>query len=817
MFASAFSAVVVSLRNILSQSPKLKTSRRRQSQSTTAQLVELLESRKLLSAAPVVSGFTGTETYQQGSAGLNIAAAIVLTDADSTDLTGATVSFTNWQAGDRLTFDNTFNLQHNFIEDLNAHTATLEITGTGSLAAYETTLRSLEFRSVAGVPDTTTRVATITVTDGTDVSNVASENIALQTSAQPPRVSDFETAPLVFAANHPEAPSVAISSTLKVADSDSNQLTGATVQISSGYQNDSNGSDLLSFTSSFGITGSFDASTGTLTLSGNAYVGNYREALKRVTFSTSGTAVSTNPRTLSIVAYDDTVTPLASVVVMRDVNVTTTNVAPTITGFSGAQTYPQGSAGLSIAPNVVVADSDSSGLFGAKVTFSNWQIGDRITFENTYNLQHSFSQDFETHTATLTLSGLGTPAAYQSTLRTIQYRNVAGVPEAATLSVGIVVNDGVSDSNAATGSIEIQTSDQAPVLSGIETTPLKFASNHPETPSVAITSTLSIADPDSDRLTGATIQITSGYQNNDNGQDTLSFVNQNGITGTFDALTGTLTLTGSSYVGNYREAIRSVMFGTSGADVSTNSRTLTITTFDDSETPLASNVATREITVTTKDTLIAPAGSADTPGGFNADLPFTFPLTTGLHAQVLYDASLFSNVSGPQYITELRFRPVDPAGEIFGDTLSVSNVTLKMSTTSKSEESNPLNMVFDSNLGTDTQVVYTGELSMSTAGIGANATGPFDYVVKFQTPFLYDPSAGSLLLDVVVNPGTTVQGNSPYGTFPRFDMTSDTVDGVSSVINPNLAVYPTMGLVASSAPVTEFVFTPAPKNVQAQV
>ena len=112
------------------------------SQGTTYSNVTLLGS----ATAPTITGFTGAQTYHQGGAAISFASGITLADADSTTLSSATVSFTNWQAGDRLDFDNTFALQHTFTEDLNAHTATLSITGTGSLANYETTLQSMQFR-----------------------------------------------------------------------------------------------------------------------------------------------------------------------------------------------------------------------------------------------------------------------------------------------------------------------------------------------------------------------------------------------------------------------------------------------------------------------------------------------------------------------------------------------------------------------------------------------------------------------------------------------------------------------------------------------
>ena len=90
-----------------------------------------------------------------------------------------------------------------------------------------------------------------------------------------------------------------------VADADSNLLTSLTVQITSGYQNDTNGKDVLSFTNQYGITGVFDSTTGKLTFSGSVYVGYYREVLRLVKFSTTGSSISTANRTFTVIATDD--------------------------------------------------------------------------------------------------------------------------------------------------------------------------------------------------------------------------------------------------------------------------------------------------------------------------------------------------------------------------------------------------------------------------------------------------------------------------------------------------------------------------------
>ena len=89
---------------------------------------------------------------------------------------------------------------------------------------------------------------------------------------------------------------------------------------------------------------------------------------------------------------------------------------------------------------------------------------------------------------------------------------------------------------------------------------------------VSIDDTLSVTDPGETLLAGATVTI-DGYAAS---QDILAFTNQNGISGSFSATTGVLTLSGSASVANYQSALRSVTFVNTKENPSTKPRSLTI-------------------------------------------------------------------------------------------------------------------------------------------------------------------------------------------------------------------------------------------------
>ncbi len=114
--------------------------------------------------------------------------------------------------------------------------------------------------------------------------------------------------------------------------------------------------------------------------------------------------------------------------------------------------------------------------------------------------------------------------------------------------------------------------------------------------------------------------------------------------------------------------------------------------------------------------------------------------------QQIYDASQFSALSGAALITQIIFRP--DASQFGGACATTyANIQIDLSTTSATPST--LSTTFASNVGADNTTVLSGALSISSAFSGP-AGGPklFDIVITLTTPFLYNPLAGNLLMDV---------------------------------------------------------------------
>ncbi|HJP82824.1 MAG TPA: PEP-CTERM sorting domain-containing protein [Fimbriimonadaceae bacterium] len=142
--------------------------------------------------------------------------------------------------------------------------------------------------------------------------------------------------------------------------------------------------------------------------------------------------------------------------------------------------------------------------------------------------------------------------------------------------------------------------------------------------------------------------------------------------------------------------------------------------------------------------VVVPGALANVEGNTNNNWPFNysfFPLN-GQRYQQIYSSTEFT--SGPMLITGMSFRPDATFGNPFSSTI---NFSISLSTTSAAVDG--LSFTFADNIGADATVVRAGAINVSSADTGP-AGGPkdFDIFISFSTAFMYDPSAGNLLLDV---------------------------------------------------------------------
>jgi hypothetical protein len=236
--------------------------------------------------------------------------------------------------------------------------------------------------------------------------------------------------------------------------------------------------------------------------------------------------------------------------------------------------YVPGSGKKSVTSFITVSDPDNKYLRSAeiKITEGYNSSEDVLSFKS----QDGISGHWNASSGVLSLTGISSVSNYQKALRVVRYENTNKfTPSAVKRLVTFTVNDGLLNSNTLSRYIHIVTADIAPILRNIEPDPLSYCISGQN---ATITSTITITDDDDQNLASATIRISSNYVNT---EDILRFTSQNGITGSWNAQTGELTLTGNSTVENYQAALRSIQYqNTNSSDPVTGNRTVSFVVND---------------------------------------------------------------------------------------------------------------------------------------------------------------------------------------------------------------------------------------------
>ena len=272
-------------------------------------------------APVVVAG--NTVTYTENSPAIALSPGLTANDVDSANLTAATVQITSnyFNGQDVLSFANAGGITGVF----SAATGTMTLTGSASVATWQTALRSVSYVNTSENPSTLARTVTWIVNDGAALSLPVTSTVNVVAVNDAPVLTAGAT--LAFTEGGSAA---VVDGTVTVSDVDSVNLTSATVQITANY---ANGEDVLGFVNAGGITGSFAPATGTLTLTGAATLANYQAALRSVTYNNTSITPSTLARTVTWIGNDGA---LPSAPVTSTINVIAVNSPPTINSIAPA-------------------------------------------------------------------------------------------------------------------------------------------------------------------------------------------------------------------------------------------------------------------------------------------------------------------------------------------------------------------------------------------------------------------------------------------------------------------------------------------------
>ncbi|MBR7522572.1 DUF4347 domain-containing protein [Pseudomonas juntendi] len=279
-----------------------------------------------------------------------------------------------------------------------------------------------------------------------------------------------------------------------------------------------------------------------------------------------------------------------------------TSVNPTLTGLTDTATSNTGDPVSSLLGGVT--DVDNGALQGIAVTgmtstYGRWQYSTNAGAS--WNDIGSASD-----TAALLLRPVDrvrfVPDGVHGETATIAYRawdqtEAQGLQGLHT-NISSLGGSGAFSSATDTASVLVTAVNDAPVLTGSGGTVNWTEGNNVTSTPVAIDSGIVITDPDGPGISSATVSLGGNYIL---GEDTLGFTanpaTMGDITGSFDAMTGVLTLTsaGAATQAQFQEALRSVTYSNSSDTPTLSTRTALITVNDGG---LDSNVVTRSITLT---------------------------------------------------------------------------------------------------------------------------------------------------------------------------------------------------------------------------
>jgi lipopolysaccharide export system protein LptA len=555
--------------------------------------------------APTLANVAASAQYTEEGGAVTLSNAISVADPDNLTLANATVRITGGTfAGDAdVLAANTSGT--NITANYNSTTETLTLTGSDTVADYQTVLDSVTF--IAGenpnnFGSNPTRTVTWAVNDGSgsfNLSNVATTTLAITNVNDAPTLSNVAAS----ASFTQGGGAVTLSGAASASDPDNLNLVAATVAITGGtFAGD--GDVLAANTTGTAITASYNSSTETLTLTGSDTLAHYGQVLDSVTFnSTSGNpddSGSFPTRTVTWVVNDGSASFNLSTAQTETINVIAVNQPPTLTGVAASASFTEEGGATTLSGNVTVADPNDTTLASATVSITGGKFAGDGDVLATSTSGTSISASYDSANERLVLSGTDTLAHYQSVLDKITFsagENPTDYGSNPTRTLTWVLNDGHASNNLSTPQTEtvnVTSVNDQPTLANVAAT-VGFVPHH----TITISPSIAVSDPDNLTLANATVKITAGTFAGD-GDVLAANTSGTSITASYNAATETLTLTGVDTVTHYQSVLDSVTFssGNNPSNGNTNrTRTVTWVVNDGSGSNNLSTAATTTISI----------------------------------------------------------------------------------------------------------------------------------------------------------------------------------------------------------------------------
>jgi hypothetical protein len=255
------------------------------------------------------------------------------------------------------------------------------------------------------------------------------------------------------------------------------------------------------------------------------------------------------------------------------------DVNQTNTGIDYVTSFAQGGGSVAIvdANQLLVTDPDSPNLNSATIQITNLLDGTAESL-SAVTTGTNITANYDNVTGILSLSGSDTVSNYQQVLRTVSYDNTAAIPTATNRTVTFTVSDGALASPVATATIQFN----SPVLDlngaavGRDSTITVLTMSAVS----IVNNNLTITDPDSANMAGATVTITN--LRNIGAEILAATTTGTNITTSYNSTTGTLSLTGVDTIANYQQVLRSITYTNSAFSPDFRNRLLNFVVSDGS-------------------------------------------------------------------------------------------------------------------------------------------------------------------------------------------------------------------------------------------
>ena len=271
-------------------------------------------------------------------------------------------------------------------------------------------------------------------------------------------------------------PALSVDNAITLSDADDTQMSGGSISLTSGFLP---GDVLAVDTTGTGITASYNAATGILTLSGTDTTANYQSVLRSLTYLSTSEDPNNNDtpanrsRTVTYSLSDggSSGAGTGTGTTTRLINIVPINDTPALGGAGSTRTFTESDPALLLEPSGwTLSDVDDTQMVSATV-----QIGAGLGSGDTLaagSLPPGWTQSYNAGTGTLTLSGAATNLAnVLSALETVRYSNASENPSTAQRTISWQVRDANSDaasngtqlSNTLTTTLNVVSVPDAPV------------------------------------------------------------------------------------------------------------------------------------------------------------------------------------------------------------------------------------------------------------------------------------------------------------------------------------------------------------------